>query len=361
MGFSMDKIAIIGLGLIGGSMGIALKSGKRSDIEIWGFDQDSAVGNKAKKVGAIDKSVWNLPDAVKDAKIVIITTPVLSVRQIMEDISPHLSPGTIVTDTGSTKRVIMDWADEYLPENVHFVGGHPIAGREHSGIGSADGTLYKGCRYVVIPNSTADQRAVDTIISMIEYIGAKPYFMDPQEHDSYVGAVSHLPMMLSKALILSTSQSPSWREIAKLAASGYRDISRLASGSPIMHLDIALTNKDSIIYWIDRATEQLQKIKILIENTDVEDIDQKEEAMDELLDTFLEALHSRESWLYRYEAGEDFDDLGNNPTQPDLPTSSDQIADMLFGGRLRERYQKMFEVTSKQLKDNQKKNRRWSR
>ena len=224
MGSSMDKIAIIGLGLIGGSMGIALKSGKRSDIEIWGFDQDSAVGNKAKKVGAIDKSVWNLPDAVKDAKIVIITTPVLSVRQIMEDISPHLSPGTIVTDTGSTKRVIMDWADEYLPENVHFVGGHPMAGREHSGIGSADGTLYKGCRYVVIPNSTADQRAVDTIISMIEYIGAKPYFMDPQEHDSYVGAVSHLPMMLSKALILSTSQSPSWREIAKLAASGYRDI-----------------------------------------------------------------------------------------------------------------------------------------
>ena len=110
-----------------------------------------------------------------------------------------------------------------------------------------------------------------------------------------------------------------------------------------------------------KRQEQLQKIKILIENTDVEDIDQKEEAMDELLDTFLEALHSRESWLYRYEAGEDFDDLGNNPTQPDLPTSSDQIADMLFGGRLRERYQKMFEVTSKQLKDNQKKNRRWSR
>jgi prephenate dehydrogenase len=361
MGATMDKIAIIGLGLIGGSMGLALKAGKRSDIEISGYDQDSTVGNKAKKIGAIDKSVWNLPNAVKEAKIVIITTPVLSVRQIMEDISPYLLPGTIVTDTGSTKRVIMEWAEEYLPEGVNFVGGHPMAGRESSGINSADGTLFKGSRYVVIPGVKTDQKAVDSIISMIEYIGANPYFMDSQEHDSYVGAVSHLPMMLSKALILATSKSPSWREIAKLASSGYRDISRLASGNPIMHLDIALTNKDSITYWIDRATEELQRIKILIENTEQEDLDKKEQSIDELLDIFMEALQSRESWLYRYEAGEDFDDLGTNPNQPDLPTSSDQIADMLFGGRLRERYQQMFEIQSKRFVDNQKKNRHWSK
>ena len=192
----MDKITIIGLGLIGGSIGFALKANASDRIYVSGYDKDFDEGRKAEKLKAVDKAHWKLDDALKDAKMVILAVPVLAIRDMMKTISEMLSPGCIVTDTGSTKLEIMKWAQDYLPEEVSFVGGHPMAGKEISGVSAADASLFKNARYAVIPGKGATEGAVNSVIGLVDLLGAKPYFVDAEEHDSYVAAVSHLPIIM---------------------------------------------------------------------------------------------------------------------------------------------------------------------
>ena len=254
----MDKITIIGLGLIGGSIGLGLKQRAPDKVEISGYDKDLQTGRKAEKLKAVDKSHWKLEDALKDAKMVIIATPALAIREMLELISEMAPPGCVVTDTGSTKTEIMNWAEEYLPREISFVGGHPMAGKEVSGIDAADANLFQNARYAVIPGRRAKTEAVRSVLGMVELLEARPYFLDAVEHDSYVAAVSHLPIIISSALVSVTSKSPSWREMSKMAATGYRDISRLASGDPVMNLDISVTNRDNLLHWVEQAIQELR-------------------------------------------------------------------------------------------------------
>ena len=255
------KISIIGLGLIGTSIGLALRSAKPKELEIVGHDREPTAGRGAKGRGALNSLEWNLFKCIDGADMVIIATPALAIKEVMEQIGPHLPEDCVVTDTGSTKKQVLQWAKDVLPANVHFVGGHPMAGKEESGHEAADAALFKDATYCVLPSLQAPKWAVEAVISMVDMIGAKPYFIDPQEHDSYVAAVSHLPMALSAALVASTAQSPSWSEMARLAASGYRDVSRLASGDPEMNRDICITNSEEIAAWIDRAVLKLLELK----------------------------------------------------------------------------------------------------
>ncbi|MBI4200925.1 MAG: prephenate dehydrogenase/arogenate dehydrogenase family protein, partial [Chloroflexi bacterium] len=260
----MDKITIVGLGLIGGSIGLALTQSKREGLQVVGYDAEPEVGRKAAKRGAVHKAPWRLYDAVERASMVIIATPVLAIREVMEQIADMVAPGCVITDTGSTKEAIMDWAEDYLPEGVSFVGGHPMAGKETSGIDSADPNLFRGARYVVIPGKNAKPEAVQTVMGLVELLGARPFFLNAHEHDSFVASVSHLPILLSAALVSAASKSPSWREISKLASTGFRDVSRLASGDPVMSLDICVTNRESIVYWLDQAVKELQEYRAMV-------------------------------------------------------------------------------------------------
>ena len=282
----MKRIAIIGLGLIGGSLALALKKASAKGTDIIGFSRSSETVAKAKDCGAIDEAADNPASAVAGADLVVIATPVMATKEVLASISKHLSPRCLVTDTGSTKTKVMQWAGEYLPSKVSFIGGHPMAGKETFGIDEADANLFRGCVYCLTPAPCATPQAVRKLKKLVESIGARPFFIDAETHDNLVAGVSHLPMLLSTAFVTTTMKSRLWSEMAKLAAGGYRDFSRLASGNPEMNRDICLTNREQIVDWLDRYIEVLKGYRNLVA-----------EDSEELAEMFAQAREAREKWL----------------------------------------------------------------
>lgn len=328
----MQRISIIGLGLIGGSIGLALKQSKLKDVEIVGHDKEPSASAKARKRGAVDKTEWNLLSAVSNASMVIIATPVMAIKEVMERIAPRLPEDCIVTDTGSTKTNVMEWAEQYLPPTVSFIGGHPMAGKEESGVENADADLFRGRAYCVIPGRNASSAAVQTVVGMVETLGAKPFFLDNVEHDSFVAGVSHLPIVLSAALISATTKSPSWREMSRLAATGFRDVSRLASGNPEMNRDICFTNREGIIHWINAIMQELEEYKRLVS-----------ECGEDLGKTFIQVWEARERWLRGVEAPAGAEASAFS----EIPRASESFAAMIVGDRLARRSRTLLESQEK--------------
>src|SRR5688572_29566198 len=196
----MGKLAILGLGLIGGSMGLALSKSNAVKADIVGFDRDHEVGTRAQKAGAVQHLAVSAEAAVRDASLVIIATPIMAVRRVFDEIAPYLQSGAVVTDTASTKVEVLRWAKELLPTDVHFVGGHPMAGKEKSGPQAAEASLFAGRPYCIVPGVNAADGAVDSVVGLAESIGGKTFFLDADEHDAYAAAVSHLPLFTSVAL-----------------------------------------------------------------------------------------------------------------------------------------------------------------
>ena len=258
------RLAIIGLGLIGGSVGLALKQANWRQAEVVGYVRRHEVGSLALKLGAIDKAESSLRETVKDANIVIIAAPILTIKDIFSQIAPDLSADSIVTDTASTKLQIMRWAEELLPPEINFVGGHPMAGKETSGIRAATADLFHNCTYCLTPASQARPAAVRTVEEMVKKLGAIPLTIGAREHDSLVAGVSHLPLLLSVALVSATTKNPSWQQMSRLAAGGYRDLTRLASGNPEVNAHICLSNQAAIVSWIDAFSEELQRLRKLV-------------------------------------------------------------------------------------------------
>jgi prephenate dehydrogenase len=282
----MDRIAIIGTGLIGTSIGLALRHAKVRNIEIVGHDREPNNASKARKRGAIDKMTWNIADAVEGAKLIIIAVPVQAVRDVMAAVGPIAKEGAIITDTASTKSDILFWAEDVLPRHVHFVGGHPMAGREFPGPDAAETDLFQGAYYCIVPSRRAPREAVQVVADLAQSVGATPYYLDAQEHDGLVAAVSHLPLVVSAALVNTATQNPAWREMGKLASSGFRDVSRLASGDPEMSRDIMLTNQESVIYWLDEMIASLERYKNMVR-----------EGGESLETAFTQAKVARDKWL----------------------------------------------------------------
>lgn len=320
-------IAIIGLGLIGGSLGLALgtadpKESPFGRARIIGYDANKQAMRTARGRLAIDEEAPSAAEAAGRAAIVIIATPVQAVREVMAEIAPHLRQGALVIDTASTKAQVMRWARELLPRTASFVGGHPMAGSEQSGIDAASIDLFKDAIYCLCPDPQARSEAVDTAQALVETIGAKPYYLDPEEHDAYVAGISHLPFLLSTALVEMTSRSPGWVEMQALAATGFRDVSRLASGDPTMHRDICLTNGPAITRWINDTIRFLVEVREAI-------AEQNTAALDDL---FNHARQVREAWLQRtphQRPGEP----GPTPGREDLGPTIGQ----LFMGRMASR------------------------
>jgi prephenate dehydrogenase len=279
-------VAIIGLGLIGGSIGLALRCGNKSRWEIVGYSRRRETVANALSLGAIERGATDLKDAVKQAHLVIIATPALTVKEMLSRIAHHLPSGCIIADTASTKVQIMTWAKQMLPPTVDFIGGHPMAGKETYGIQAADADLFRGCTYCLTPSEKASQKSVDTVVDMTKKLGAIPLFIDAQEHDDLVAGISHLPMLLSAALVSLTSRNPSWPRMSKLASSGYRDLTRLASVIPEVNSDICLSNQKAIIDWIDEFSQELDRYRQLVAEGDK----RLEQALEE-------ANRARQEWL----------------------------------------------------------------
>lgn len=318
----MDRIVIIGMGLIGGSLGLALKRAKIKDVEIIGVDEERDAVVQAQRRKAIDR--WERPAAraVETADLVIVATPILAMKEVFQEIGPALRPGTVVTDVASTKTEVLRWAAEFLPDHAHFVGGHPMAGKEVSGIRHAEATLFEGTTYCILPGPKAAPAAVDTVVGLALNVGATPYYVDGPEHDVLVGGISHLPLLAASALVEVTTRSPSWREMKKLASSGFRDTSRLASSDGALSHGISLTNQNSLVHWLDEYIEQLREYRELLA------------AGGQGLAPHLDkAREARDLWYYSVENKHREPD----PVMAEIPTFRQQMSDMftgrLFGGR----------------------------
>jgi len=288
-----NRVAIIGLGLIGGSIGLALHQAKAAR-EIVGYDMREGSSQRAHGVGAIDQPYDSLTEAVQGAELVVLATPVGAMQRLLKDIGSCVLPGTVVTDVASTKAQVVAWAEEFLPSSVPFIGGHPMAGKEVSGVEVADARLFQNCIYCLTPTQSTQLAALHKVATFVEMLNARIRYLEPEEHDKQVAGVSHLPFIASVALMSTVAQDATWSEAALLAAGGFRDMSRLAGGSPEMYRDICMTNDQAIIEWLDTYIDTLQKIRASIHFQDKD-----------ITDIFSKAQHQRLQWL----ASRDFSEL----------------------------------------------------
>lgn len=270
---AFKRVAILGTGLIGASVGLAIKAAQPS-VPVVGFDQVGNNARGAKKAKAIDEA---LPphEAVRGADFVLVATPVGAMRTLFEDIAPHLAQGAVVMDTGSTKAQVLQWAEAALPEHVSFIGGHPMAGKTETGPGAADAALFNGAVWCLAPGARATQQAMDQVISLVQGMGAVPLFVDADEHDGLVAAISHLPYLMSVALIGHLGAEKSWRETASLAAGGFAYSTHLTESDPTMFVDIARSNRQNIARRIDRYIAELEALRDLVEQEDAAGLRQR--------------------------------------------------------------------------------------
>ena len=326
----MTTIAIVGTGLIGTSLALAIKQ-SNLQVDVVGTDYDQSARSGAQKSGAFKKVESNLSNAIRGADVVIYATPVLAMREMMEASVNDFEEGCVVTDVGSSKKVVIEWADEILPESVSFVGGHPMAGKELSGPTNADGDLFKGKAYCIIPSVTAEKSAVSSVTTLAESIGAKPFFIGVDEHDSFVAAASHLPFMMSVALMGTASKSANWEDIAQLASSGFASLSRLASGDPIMHRDICVSNPKPIVAWMDAYIREMYDLRNMLANENGPD----PEAVHQV---FADAMEARARW----QAGivTTLDRISGPSTE--IPTFAETMGEMFIGRRGMEAQKKLF-------------------
>lgn len=274
----MIRITIVGLGLIGTSLGMALRSADVKEsplgaIEVVGWDADQRAVKEARGRLAIDREAKTLAEACRDAHLVVLATPVQAMREILGQLGALLPAGSVVTDVASTKAAVVRWAAA-LPAGISYVGGHPMAGKEQAGAAAADPELFKGAIYCLTVGRGVAQEAVEVVEALVRTVRAKPYYIDPDEHDAYVAGISHLPMLLSVALVEVTGRSPAWKEMAALAATGFRDVTRLASGDPAMHRDICLTNSAGISRWLNEMAGYLLDLRDQLEQGDAAQVEE---------------------------------------------------------------------------------------
>ncbi len=312
----MERIAIIGLGLIGGSLGLAIKRANLEGLEVAGTARTLETVRKAKRLGAIDIEARTAAEAAHNARLVVIASPIMATKTVLAEIAPELPEGAVVTDVCSTKGDISKWARDVLPSGVQFVGGHPMAGKETAGIEAADADLFRDKAWVIAPSPDANEGAVATVIGLAQLTGAVPLFMDAHEHDSYVAAISHLPLLLSSALFSVAFNSAAWPELANLASSGFKDTTRLASSSPEMAHDIMMTNRDNVVHWLDRYIDELHRYREVIAKGESES----------LIETFTRPQMERDTFMV---AG---------PPKRDVapPTETLSMMDLLLGTKVRE-------------------------
>lgn len=255
------KIAIIGVGLIGGSIGLAVKD-KRLAKEIVGVCRHKKSLRKAMGIGAIDKGTLDCKNAVANADLVILAVPVSQIIRIIKSSIPYLKDDCLITDVGSTKSEVVREIEKVLPKKFHFVGGHPLAGSEKRGVTEARADLFKGTICILTKTKKTKTSAVKKIASFWKKMGSGVTVLPAQKHDRIVAMVSHLPHLASTQLVKAAKGNLAY------AASGFLDTTRIASSDAEIWTDIFLTNKRYIIQAIDRYIAQLKSIRDLIRRED---------------------------------------------------------------------------------------------
>jgi prephenate dehydrogenase len=271
MGIHFKQVAIVGVGLIGGSLGLVLKKLAMAD-SIVGVGRRVENLKTAVALGAIDRYVVDAKAGVTGADLVVLATPVDTHERHLKDWGRCLMPGTIVTDVGSVKGQLVAQAEDLMPEGVCFVGAHPIAGREKTGVAAGSAELFKGARCILTPTGRTDPRALQIVREVWERAGSIVLSMDPHLHDRVLGAVSHLPHVAAFALINALTEvkdrTTPELDLLAYAGGGLRDTTRIAASSPEMWRDIFLWNRQNLVAMIEVYEQQLRRLKQLIQAGD---------------------------------------------------------------------------------------------
>jgi len=285
MNLKIKHLVVIGTGLIGGSVALALK--RAGCVErITGVGRSAANLKEAVHLGVIDDFSHDIEKAVVDADMVLIAVPVAACDQVFESLSKALPERAVVTDAGSTKQSVMASAEQYLKHPSQFVPAHPIAGTEHSGAAAAFAELFEDKKCILTPSEQTDAKALAQVQAMWEAVGSRVAIMPAAEHDDVLAAVSHLPHLAAFAIVNAVGKSD---DAFRFAAGGFRDFTRIASSSPEMWRDIALCNQSAIIDKIDALQEELSALRDALKAHDG----------DALLDKFASAKLARDKWISR--------------------------------------------------------------
>jgi prephenate dehydrogenase len=275
MALHFRQAAIIGVGLIGGSLGMILRR-KGLASSVVGVGRRIENLKTAVKLGAIDHYVVDAKDGVKDADVVILATPVDTYERHLEEWASCLKPGSIVSDVGSVKGELVEQCERRMPAGVHFVGAHPIAGKEKTGVAAGSEDLFTGMRCILTPTNQTNREALARVRTMWQEAGSTVLTMDPHLHDKILGAVSHLPHVaafaLMGALIDIRTEIPSL-DLAGHSGGGLRDTTRIAASSPEMWRDIFLWNRENVVAFIEAYERALAELKQLIRAGDAAGIE----------------------------------------------------------------------------------------
>ena len=289
------KIALVGIGLIGSSLARAIREKGLAD-KITVASKTPETLERAHQLELGDTYTTSSAEAVRDADLVIVSVPVGASGWVARDIEGSLKPGAILTDVGSTKKSVIDQMQPYVPEGVHFIPGHPIAGTEHSGPDAGFAMLFEGRWCILTPPPGTDEAAVQTLSEFWQDCGSMVDLMDADHHDLVLAIVSHLPQIIAYNIVGTADdlEAVTKSEVIKYSASGFRDFTRLAASDPTMWRDVCLNNRDAILEMLARFSEDLSSLQRAIRWGDG----------DKLFDLFSRTRHIRKSII---EAGQDVD------------------------------------------------------
>ena len=278
-----ERVAVIGVGLIGGSFALGLKAAKLCG-HVVGIGRGAANLQLAKDKGIVD----SIGSDARDADLILVATPVAQYPQVLASIAPRLKPSAVITDAGSTKRDVVAAARTALGARIsQFVPAHPIAGAERSGAAAASAHLFRGKRVVLAPLQENTLESLTAVETAWTACGARVSRMSPEEHDAVFAAVSHLPHLLAYALVHEFAGRGNSAQLFGYAAGGFRDFTRIASSHPEMWRDICVANREPLLAELDRFADKLRALRPLLERGDGA-------ALEKL---FAEARAARERWL----------------------------------------------------------------
>jgi len=261
-------LVIVGLGLMGGSLARAVKEAGLP-WRVRGVARDPATRAAALAAGAVDEAVAGPAEAAGGADLVVLALPVLAVPTAARELAPHLAPGTVVTDVGSTKAALVRAVESVLPPGVPFVGGHPIAGTEESGFTASFAGLYRGARCLLTPGATATPAATALVRELWESVGMRVEELDPAAHDRILAVISHLPHVVAYALVNAAAAAE--RDVPGLLSytgGGFRDFTRIAASHPAMWRDICLDNREEVLAAVDLFLAEAGRLRALIAAAD---------------------------------------------------------------------------------------------
>lgn len=314
-------IAIVGLGLVGTSIGLALRQAKQDELDLIGHDKDFGRARDVRKLGAVNKLDWNLVGACEKADMVIIATPLEGVRETLEATANHLKEGCVVMDTASLKGSVMGWAEAYLPDSVSFIGTNPIIFPDGRGAEAATPDLFREALWCTFPAANATPEAVKMVSDLIQLLGARTYFLDALEHDGLVAGMEHLPFVLSAALLRMTFGAATWRELRRVAGRAYESTTLLPSNDAGFYRDLVLHNRDNVLRWLGLYVDELLSFRELVAAGEAE----------ALFGAFDKAIDARILWLEQRKEGYP-EAVGE---EVELPTMSSFLDNFLGFGALR--------------------------